>query len=91
MATESWTPNRHQVDPTQDFTFRAALPYAWPDSNPASTRIFQMSGTPSRAPKRSMRAAPVSFTYRPNCSATCAITASFCGVISPPGMRGTTE
>ncbi|MFS0715912.1 hypothetical protein ABC337_02720 [Arthrobacter sp. 1P04PC] len=39
----------------------------------------------------SIRWPPVIFVYRPYFSATAAITPSFCGVISPPAIRGTTE
>jgi hypothetical protein len=62
MPTESCTPYRHQVDPTQDFTVRNALPYACPDSNPASTSRAQIAGSCSiRAPNRSTRCPPVIF------------------------------
>ena len=39
----------------------------------------------------SIRCPPVIFVYRPYFLATRAMTASFSGVISPPGTRGTTE
>lgn len=60
--TESCTPYRHQVSPTQDFTVRSDLPYAWPDSKPASTSRRQIAGSWSTpAPSRSIRCPPVIF------------------------------
>ena len=62
MPTESCTPYRHHVEPTHDFTVRSDLPYAWPDSKPASTSCFQISGSCSRrAPNISIRWPPVIF------------------------------
>ena len=39
----------------------------------------------------SIRWPPVIFVYSPKSLATCPIAMSPSGVISPPGMRGTTE
>ena len=62
MPTESCTPYRHQVEPTHDFTVRSDLPYAWPDSMPASITRRQISGRSCIcAPSRSMRWPPVIF------------------------------
>src|SRR4051794_34885498 len=91
-ATESCTPNRHHVEPTHDFTVRSDLPYAWPDSNPASTRRCQMRGSWSmRAPNMSIRWPPVILVYSPKSLATSPIAMRPSGVTSPPAMRGTTE
>jgi hypothetical protein len=90
--TESCTPYRHQVEPTQDFTVRSDLPYAWPDSKPASTKRRQIAGSWSiRAPNRSIRWPPVILVYSPKSLATWPIASRPSGVTSPPGMRGTTE
>ena len=62
------------------------------DSKPASTSRFQIVGSWSiRAPKRSIRCPPVIFVYSPKSLATWPMASSPSGVISPPGMRGTTE
>lgn len=60
-------PYRHQFVPTHDFTVRSAFPYAWPDSNPASTSSFQIEGRSAFcAPNRSIRCPPVILVYSPS-------------------------
>ena len=87
---ESCTPKRQNSVPTQVFTMRTPLVYAWPDGMPRSAQIFGRSSF--LTPSRSMRWLPVIFTIGTlYFSATSAIRRSSAGVVTPPRMRGTTE
>ena len=83
-------PKRQNSCPTQVFTVRNDLPYAYPDGMPRSAQ------TPGRSsflmPSRSIRWPPVSLTIGTSYfSATSAIRRSWSGVVTPPRICGTTE
>src|SRR5512142_3081975 len=89
-AVESPSPYRQNSAPTQVFTVRKLLPYAYPDGMSRSAQTLGRSSL--RMPSRSMRCPPVSFTSgTAYFSATSAILRSCCGVVTPPFICGTTE
>ena len=90
---ESWVPNRHQSVPTQVFTVRSPLAYAWPETMPAAFRSAHTAGRSSlRTPNRSIRWPPVTLTVGiANLSTTSAMARSSEAEVTPPHMRGTTE
>ncbi len=75
-----------------DFTVRSALPYAWPDSKPAAT-----SRRPDRGQLLDAGAEQVDALAAGDLGVEVEVAGDLAdddqllGVISPPGMRGTTE
>src|SRR4029453_9958372 len=60
IVVESCVPNRHHSLPTQVFTVRNALAYAWPDGISRSAHTAGRSAF--LTPSRSMRCPPVTLT-----------------------------
>src|SRR5579885_2984225 len=83
VCTASCTPKRQNSVPTQVFTMRTPLVYAWPEGMPNSSHIFGRSLL--RTPSKSILWLPVIFTIRTlYFSATSAMRRSSAGEVTPP-------
>lgn len=88
----SWVPKRRWPAPTQVFTLRSPLAWAWPETMPAAFRSARIAGGSAFfTPGRPMRCPPVTFTVGAlYFSAASAMARSSDGLIRSPHLRGAT-